>query len=393
MSVPFEKMPEHSPLGASGAYRWMKCPGSVMLARGTSDNESEFAALGTAAHALGELCLSSGEDAWQSIGQMEYGDFAVDADMANAVQVYLDAIQKTHGEWNQGNGWIEREFYCPDIHEYFYGRSDFTGIVGSTLHVWDYKHGAGVVVDVIENPQGMYYAVGMIEDLQLWDTIDTVVIHIVQPRGWHQDGAHRYWTIPTSSLRQWLDDTLVPAMNHAMASRDTASGEHCRFCPVRAYACPQILADFDELEELMNALADKGGADELSDTQLGRLLSLHDTAKIAAKAAETTAFNRLQAGKKVPGRKLVNGRANRTWKDSAEKAIATQFGDDAFERKMMSPAQIDKLPGGEKLTAEHAFKPEGKLTVASSEDKRMEVSRDTKSMFKDETKAKKGKRK
>lgn len=391
MSVPFSEMPEHSPLGASGAYRWMKCPGSVMLARGTSDDESEFAALGTAAHTLGEKCLSSGEDAWEWTGGGVDGH-QVDADMANAVQVYLSAIRKTHGDWDQGNGWIEREFWCSSIHQYFYGRSDFTGVIGDTLHVWDYKHGAGVVVDVIENPQGMYYAVGMIEDLMLWDTIKTVVIHIVQPRGWHQDGVHRSWAISTSALWEWQEKILVPAMNHALESRDTLSGEHCRFCPVRAYACPQILADFDELEELMNVLADKGGADALTEPQLGRMLSLFDTAKIAAKAAESTAFNRLQAGKKVPGRKLVNGRANRAWKDGAEDAVKAAYGDEAFESKLLSPAKVDDLPGGEKLTAEHAFKPEGKLTVASTDDKRMEVSRDTKSMFKDETKPKKGRK-
>lgn len=391
MSAPFQEMPEHSPLGASGAYRWMKCPGSVMLARGTSSESSEFASLGTAAHEIGQYCLEEDRDAWELMGKPVTDTITVDDDMANAVQVYLDAIRKAHGKWNQGNGWVEREFYCSAIHEYFYGRADFTGIIGDTLHVWDYKHGAGVVVDVIENPQGMYYAVGMLEDLALWDTVKTVVIHIVQPRGWHQDGVHRYWSIPTASLHQWMEDTLLPAMDTAMASRDTASGEHCRFCPVRAYACPQLLADFDELEELMNVLADKGGADELSDTQVGRLLTLFDVAKIYAREAEGTAFNRLQAGKKVPGRKLVNGRANRTWKDTAKGALKLAFGNEAYERKLLTPAKIDKLPGGEKLTAEHAFKPEGKLTVASSDDKRMEVSRDTKSMFKDETK--KGKRK
>src|SRR5690606_938184 len=111
------------------------------------------------------------------------------------------------------NAFIERRFHCPSIHPLFYGTSDFCFLDADarTLHVWDYKHGAGIVVEVEDSPQLKYYACGMLEDLGLWDDIDRVVLHIVQPRGWHSDGPHRIWSISTDDLDAWLADVLVPA--------------------------------------------------------------------------------------------------------------------------------------------------------------------------------------
>jgi len=386
------KLPEHSPLGASGASRWMKCPGSVGLSVGCEDEESEFAAEGTAAHELGEMCLASGKDAWEYIGDFSVTKDAtqeVTKDMADAVQVYLDDIRTSHPDRDQSNSFIERGFYCPSIHKWFYGRSDHTYIdLGArVMHVRDYKHGAGIVVEVKENPQGMYYAVGMLEDLDLWDKIDKVVIHICQPRGFHFDGPLREWAISTKDLKVWLNEVLLPAMDVAMVSRETNSGEHCRFCSARSYGCPQLLKDFDELEKLMTEATDKGGAQKLSNAQIGRFLTLFDVAKIVAKAASKTAFGRLSAGKKIPGRKLANSRTNREWKAEAEAAIKAKFGDKAMtDPELKSPAQIEALPEGKAYSTRYAFKPEGGLTVVPGTDTRAEVSRDTKSLFKDQTK-------
>lgn len=386
------QLAEHSPLGASGAYRWMECPASVGLSKGISDSESEFAAEGTAAHHLAQACLGDGTDAWEYIGQETDKGYVATKDMADAVQVYLDAIRQRHPDRHESNTFIEKRFHCPDIHESFYGQADFVYIdmATSTLHVYDYKHGAGIVVDVQDNPQCMYYGVGMLTELSLWDDIETVVLHIAQPRGFHFDGPLREWAISTGDLYNWLHDVLVPAMDRALGSTWTQSGEHCRFCPVRSRACPQLIADFDELEELMNIVADKGGAKALSNAQLGRFLTLFDVAKIVQKQAQETAFQRLQAGKKVPGRKLANARTNREWKDGADKALAKAFGDDALsEPKLLSPAKIDAFPGGKAATARWAFKPDGGLTVVAQGDARVAVSKDTKSLFKDVTKGKK----
>ena len=385
-------MPEleaHSPLGASGAYRWMVCPGSVQLSKGIVDEESEFAAEGTAAHSLGDSCLKQGDDAWQRIGTIMGGyPQPVSKDMADAVQVYLNHV-RAYPDRDQSNWFVERSFHCPELHPLFYGTADnvFIDEPNRHLYVDDYKHGAGIVVEAKNNPQGMYYAAGVLEMLELWGKVDTITIGIIQPRGFHYDGPIRQWSISVDDLKEWLHDTLIPAMETALVSRETKSGDHCRFCPARGHACPQLVDDMKEMEELMGKVADQGGAKALTNAELGRFLVLFDTAKIVAKAAGKTAFSRLQAGKKVPGRKLAKSKTNRTWKEGSEAAIIHKLGEKAMtESVLKSPAKIDALPGGKDLTAQHAYKPEGGLTVVSSGDTRKAQNTDVKGLFKPVTK-------
>lgn len=396
----------HSPLGASGASRWMKCPGSIGLSRGIQDPESDFAAEGTAAHALAEYCLAADFDAWAMIGAHIKGDnfypapvwdetiggVLVDKDMADAVQVYLGAVREWHPDRNQGNTWIEKRFHCPTIHKYFYGTSDLVHLdmEGRTLYVWDYKHGAGIVVNAKDNPQTMYYACGVLEELDLWDKVDKVVLFIAQPRGFHFDGPVRYWTVETPALVEWLEDVLIPAMDKALTSRDTLSGDHCRFCPARGYACPQLISDMDELEVFVNQMKTENGAQELTNEQVGRFLDLFDVAKIVNKAAEETAFMRLNSGKEIPGRKLGQGRVNREWKPGAEEELKKKYGKKAYsEPALKSPAQIDAMPEGSKYSERYAFKPEGALRVIKATDARPAINKSTKSLFKAQPKGKK----
>lgn len=390
----------------------MKCPGSVSLSYGVKDEESDHALLGTAAHTLGEVCLHMDTDAWEYIGSYIHDgdlfdipvdaerDIEVDKNMADAVQQYIDAIRDWHPDRNQGNSWIERRFFLPEVHEHFYGTSDFTFYDDEALevHVWDYKHGAGIVVEAKDNPQLKYYALGMLFELGFFAARDNtltlsadlkVVLHIAQPRGWHFDGPIRRWSTTSGALVEWLQDELLPAMDRAMVSRDTLSGEHCRFCPARSRACPALLADMNELEMIMTSMGDpEKGADELSNEQVGRFLDLRDMAKIVATAAEKTAFRRMERGQEVPGRKLTSKRVNRQWKDGAEKALKTKFkGACMTKPELRSPAQIEALPGGEAMVTRWAEKPPNAgLTVSKAADARPGVSKSTKSMFKPKSK-------
>jgi len=87
-------MAAHSRLGASSASRWFACPGSVKLSGRVTETApvSVYAAEGTAAHALAEICLRGKHEADEMIGRTVEG-FEVDEGMAEAVQVYLDTVR------------------------------------------------------------------------------------------------------------------------------------------------------------------------------------------------------------------------------------------------------------------------------------------------------------
>jgi len=127
---------DHSPLGASGMYRWAECPGSVGLSRGITSTSSSYAQEGIDAHAVAAWCLEKGVDAWELIQRGDRPgegftlpdgeELFVSKDMADAVQEYLDAVRFRHPDRNQGNSWIERSFHCGGIHELMYGTADLT---------------------------------------------------------------------------------------------------------------------------------------------------------------------------------------------------------------------------------------------------------------------------
>ena len=377
----------HSPLGGSGAARWIKCPGSVSLAGKMHDEGSDYAAEGNAAHALAERCLIFDRDAWQYIGKTVEGH-VVDSDMSLAVQEYLDFMRKEAKDLpEQTLDEVELAFYAPQVHELMYGTADRCWIDNDrVLHVWDYKHGVGIVVDAKDNAQLKYYAVGLLSCFDLWDKVDRVETGIVQPRGFHPDGTIRRYSYSVTDLVQWMGETLVPAMNNAQVSRDTVTGDHCRFCPVRGRACPAMMEAMEELEGYVQQL-DQDTAAELTADQMGEMLELFELAKIRAKAVQEAALARLLKDRPVPGFKLVNGRSVRVWKDGADKAMEKEFGSQGMEpAKMKSPSSLEKLPGGSKFTARWAFKPPAKKTIARVSDKRRSISSDTKSQFRKRTK-------
>jgi Protein of unknown function (DUF2800) len=68
----------------------------------------------------------------------------------------------------------------------------------------------------------------------------------------------------------------------------------------------------------------------------------------------------------IPGVVVKDAVVHRRWSDqeAAEQLAQEQFGDDAFTRALKSPAQIEKLKGGEGFVAVASYKPEaGKKVV------------------------------
>ena len=133
----------------------------------------------------------------------------------------------------------------------------------------------------------------------------------------------------------------------------------------------------------MKTMNDSGGAPHLTNEQVGRLLTLGETLKIAAKAARETGFARAEKGGVIPGWKLAQARSNREWKENAETAARDKFSDRAFTQpELKSPAGIDELPLGKEFTSEYAFKPSAGLQLVPASDARQEAGPAVKSMFK-----------
>lgn len=245
----------HAKKSPSSSKRWMTCAGSnnlidKLIEDGAipEDSTSKYAAEGTVAHDLGEICLRDGVHPSKFLGEKREADgftFTVNQNMLDAVEVYVNYINdQIHDALVQADIDLEMhlEVWCS------LSSLGVIGMDGGTTDCMlinrehevieniDYKHGAGVPVDVIGNTQTMMYSVGALlklqeegVDISNWQVYNT----IVQPRAAHRDGPIRTESMSATELLEWSEETLIPA-GHACDEEDAPlvpSDEGCRFCP------------------------------------------------------------------------------------------------------------------------------------------------------------------
>lgn len=365
---------KHSPLGASGAHRWLNCPGSVELSKKAPEDAlatSEPAAQGTAAHLIGSMCLEQDKDTWEYIGtiiEVEMYSFTVDEDMANAVQVYVDYVRETLAKYKDQGAYllIEQEVSSvldPDA----WGTADAIIVVPDVLIIdIDYKHGRGVVCEP-DSEQLMEYG------YLVWEGLNTghCAVHqvIVQPRIPHRKGVIRTFETTTEFLEKWFINTVLTGMQATREDEPLLNvGDWCRFCAAKSI-CPALKGEVVELNTDLTA-------EHLSDEELTLILKKAASIRKYLEQVEKMAFDRLMDGRIVQGYKLVAKKANRKWNDEVEAKLKRKFGKKAYSvPKLKSPAQIENLVGGKKFAKANAFSPKTGFTMAPEGDKRKAVGR------------------
>ena len=360
--------PAHRPLGASGAERWLNCPGSVAFLKRMDLPESDdpsYRREGTAMHDAGEFCLVNGVDTWEIVGQ-EFEGVVIDAAMADAVQIYVDYCRGLME--NALDYKIEYSISSP-VHPMFYGRLDFAAEHPDVVHSVDLKGGEGIIVDPEDNPQLKYYVYGLIEEHPHWPDDLTVRLTIVQPRGHAALEKIRTWDTTVGAVRTWVKEVLVPAMLATEFDHSLDAGEWCRFCPAKL-VCPLLTS-------LFGAAAKSNPAEilNLDDRSIGRSYQYLQAVKFYVKALQDETMRRLTAGRSVPGTKLVNKKADRVWNSGVEALIRTKFGEKALTTPVpKSPAQIERLGAeGAAFVREFAHTPVTGQTVAPESDPRPAV--------------------
>ncbi len=364
-------MSAHHDLGPSGSERWMKCPGSVALLQELRvfnadllpTDEEDYQIEGHVLHEATAELMNSGDDAWVMAGEVRQG-VKFGLENGSAIQLCIDTMRATMGP--DTKTFVEYRISAPELHPEAFGTLDFGAVTGHEITIVDCKYGKGVVVDVQENSQLMYYAFGL---LRLFPDVEMVTITIVQPRAFHADGPVRSWRISADDIRDWALTVLGPAMHRTYRDNSLDAGAWCRFCPAKL-VCPMLKSLFDAA-----CTYDPTRVVEVNDAVLGQSWNYVKAVKHYLTALEKEVLKRLNAGGAVPGCKLVPKRANRVWKSDASDHIVTALGPLAFEpQALRSPAEIEKMGGSAaELVKRWAFTPESGLTVAAEDDSRPAV--------------------
>jgi len=364
---------EHAKLSPSGSKRWMACPGCIRLSEGIPNKTSVYAEEGTAAHELAEEVLLKGGKPHDRIGET-FNGFKVTKEMADAVEVYTDLIvSEAPGKTMV----VEQPF---KIYQDLWGTND-CGLMETwgRLDIFDYKHGAGVPVDIEGNTQLMIYALGAI-GANNDDCFESVRMTIVQPRCMGEDV--KRWEIPVTELKAWEKEVLQPACEKVREAgidpeKHLACGDHCKWCPAMP-TCPEIQkeAQLTCKADFSKPVLELPDYSILTVDELGKIIAFSEILSTYAKGAKAYGQTLLEEGTAVDGWKLVAKRSNRKIKDPAafEAFFQPTFGDEIYEDpKLKGIGKLEKLIG-KKDFASHCYKPDGGVTIAPVSDKRPPVA-------------------
>lgn len=365
----------HASFGASNSKRRMACPGSLNAEAPFPDESSPFAELGTAAHECGEYCLENGIMDVTSLHGRTFNGHVVDDNMSSAVQVYVDYVRKVEQDEAPALMKLEQRFSLEalDPPMPMFGTSDCTiyGTMTGNLWVIDYKHGQGVAVDVEDNAQLKYYALGAILKIGNRAPVNAVHTVIVQPRAPHRDGSVRSYSYTRDEILDFGTDLIDAA--HAAVKPDAprVSGDHCRFCKA-AGVCPALRSNAltvaqDEFGALRNI-------DDLTPAEIASFMDRIPLIEEWIKSIRRHAHSVLESGNALPGYKLVEKRPTRKWK--SEEALlewASSEGlddDDVFNKSLKSPAQIEKVVGKKNVPGDLIMSVSTGLSMVNDTDNR-----------------------
>jgi hypothetical protein len=343
-------------VGGSTAKRVIACPASIdLVAKMPKLPSSKFADEGTLLHDAISQILDCKTTAQGVIGMVYEG-------ITLAQELYDDKIAVALAALDEIDPTKEMEFVVEsrvnfgDLLPGVFGSADLLGRLGKKAIVLDWKFGNGVAVEATENEQGMFYAAAAMrtpETQWVFEDVEEIEIIIVQPP------MVKRWVTTPKRIAQFEFD-LIAAVNGPRTKME--SGEHCRWCAAKP-TCPLVTGAVDR--------AHKTDLLRLDAEKIGEYLTQAELLQSWIDDLQALALEMLEKNVKVPGWKLVAKRGTRQWiKD--EYAVEL-LGDKAYEKKLLSVAQAEKLIGKKNFPSDVAVSVSSGSTLAAESDPRPAV--------------------
>lgn len=360
-------MGAHARNSPSALHRTLNCPPSLVLGEQFQDEESQYAAEGSAGHALAEHLIKKH---LKQRTKRPVSDYYSD-DLMEAVEDYvafvIEQIEDAKRECKSPLFSVEQRVdiseYSPDC----FGTADMVIVTDRVAHVIDLKLGRGVEVSAEENPQLMAYGLGVLEMAEILYDIEVVRLTIYQPR----INNFSTWEITPEALKKWGEEILKPRSAMALAGAgEFQAGSWCRFCKARNQ-CRARAEEFLRLAKMefrQPAL--------LSDDEMAEIIKVSD--ELAKWASDVYAYAQDQAiihGKQWKGYKLVEGRSNRKYSSEDEVAEAAKNAGytDIYKQTLIGVTEMERLMGKKefaRILGKLVYKPQGKITLVPDTDKR-----------------------
>ena len=345
---------KHSKIvGGSTAKRVMMCPGSVALcAKMPPSPSSSYADEGTLLHDAIAMKLETLKPVRAYLGMTYEKQVLTEELIDTKLQPALDALDEI--DPNQAMVYeVETSVGFGDLLPGVFGSTDLIGRIGNRAVVLDWKFGYGVAVDAEENQQLMFYAAAAMRTPSAsWAFAGATEIEliIVQPP------SIKRWVTTRERIAEFERDLVKAVAASQLPDAKLQQGDHCKFCPARP-VCPIMTGAVDR--------ALKVKMDGLPADMVSKYLANADLLEGWISSIRALAFDMLEKGVTVPGYKLVNKSANRSWADeSTIKGDLLALGlkeSEVVVTKLVSPAQAEIKLKKFKLSL-----PEGSTVAISS---------------------------
>ena len=329
-------MGQHAILSASASKRWMNCTPSALLEKQFADEESIYAAEGTAAHALAEHKLKRFLKKRSKRPVSDYDCDEMEECTDDYVSFAMEQIEKAKQSCSDPVVMIEQRLDFSRWVPEGFGTGDLVIVADDTLYIVDLKYGKGIAVSAEWNPQMLLYSLGALELFGSLYDIEKVNMTIHQPR---LENVSTF-EITVHDLMEWAEYLRLAQME---------------FKP------PELLSE-EEIAEVLKV------ADEL--------------AKWSADVYAYAQDEAITHGRVWNGFKLVEGRSNRKYVNEEEVADAAKAAgyEDIYKKSLIGITEMEKLMGKkdfQKILGSLVYKPQGKITLVPESDKRPPIQTET----------------
>lgn len=359
----------HALLSASSSRRWLNCPPSARLCENYEDKSSEYAQEGTDAHSLCEHKLKSmlGMESANPTEGLSFYSEEMEQCACDYAAYVMELVAEAKKICKDPVVLIAQRLDFSRFVQEGFGTGDCVIIADGTLYIVDYKHGKGVEVSAVDNPQMMLYALGALELFDGIYDIDTVQMAIFQPR---RDNVS-VCVMAKDDLLSWANGELAEKAKLAYDGEGKfACGDWCRFCKAKA-ACRKR-AEYN----LEMAKYDFAMPATLEDAEIVAILARADELSVWAADVKEFALQQALSGIKYDGYKVVEGRSNRRYTDEAAVADAVKkAGFNPYEEKLLGITAMTAALGKKRFAdiiekAGLTEKPQGKPALVPESDKR-----------------------
>lgn len=343
----------HTPISPSSFERRLLCAGSYHAEKDLSNITSKYAEEGIYLHEV----IST-----EKLGIIDFDKYSLNDEQKEAIKESLNYVYKT-GLDNPFAG--QKIIY--NLNEYKVDLS-FLGIEMSgtcdkviyfenELHVFDYKFGKGVWVNIVNNYQLALYTLGCIKALKLDVNNLKIFVHILQP--FLKNFQRLELSISDKILNKNFYKEVINKCLDIDAIR-TPSEKACKFCKAKLN-CPAV-----------TNLIPKTFEKELGDAKLKTILDNKEIILNYIKTLEEEVKTRIESGVKFEGYTIRRKNTNRSWKNDAYDYLTDRLGDDAFEKKIIGIPKAEKILGKD-IINDLTEKKEGEYELVRELDKSEEI--------------------